>query len=91
MESWIDLGFEEDAIAEAADRTITNTGGLKWKYMDTILRSWHGKGLHTMEEIEKGDAPKASRGTRTAAAVPAQDDAKTLAQLTRLREKMKQG
>lgn len=91
IEGWIELGFGEEAIAEAADRTVTNTGGLKWKYMDTILRSWHGKGLHTMEEIEKGDLPKSSRGAKTAAAVPARDDAKALAQLTRLREKMKQG
>ena len=93
MESWIDLGFAEDAIAEAADRTITNTGALKWKYMDSILRSWHGKGLHTPEEIEKGDPLKSAPRTARPAgdAVPVRDDAKMLAQLTRLREKMKQG
>ena len=92
IESWIDLGFEEDAIAEAADRTITNTGGLKWKYMDSILRSWHGKGLHTIGEIETGDAPKsAPRAAQPAAAASATDDAKMLAQLSKLREKMNQG
>ncbi len=93
IESWIELGFGEEAVAMAADRTITNTGGLKWKYMDSIVRSWHGMGLHTPEEIEKGDkkpARPAKAARQPAAAMPTQDDVKMLEQLDRLREKMKQ-
>ncbi len=87
--SWLELGFGEEAIAIAIDRTITNTNGLKWKYADSIVRSWHRMGLHTPEEIEAGDKPsKASR--RAAVTAPTRDDSKTLDQLNRLREKMKQ-
>ena len=43
--SWIDLGFGPEELALAADRTVTNTGALKWRYMDSIVNSWHKKGL----------------------------------------------
>ncbi len=72
INAWTDMGFDTGAIAEAYDRTVTKTGRLTWRYMDTILRSWHSKGLHTLQEIEKGDAPpkfqKPGRPTRAPAA-----------------------
>ena len=55
ISSWLDMGFEEDAIAIAYDRTVTNTGSLKWSYMNKIVQSWHEKKLHTPQEIEAGD------------------------------------
>jgi len=72
MDSWLGMGFSPEALAIAYDRTILGTGRLSWRYMDSIVRSWHGKGLHTPEEIEAGDvrasgAPPASRS----GAVPA--------------------
>ncbi len=57
INSWTDMGFTTGAIAEAYDRTVTKTGRLTWRYMDSILKSWHSKGLHTTEEIAGGDAP----------------------------------
>lgn len=53
--SWAKMGFGPQALAIAYDRTVTNTGSLKWAYMDKILRSWHEKKLHTAEEIKAGD------------------------------------
>ena len=58
LESWLDLGFGVEAIELAYDRTVTNTGQLKWAYMDSIIRSWHDKGLRTPEEIELKDSPR---------------------------------
>ena len=58
IEGWFALGFGVEAIELAYDRTVTNTGSLKWSYMDKIIRSWHEKGLFTPEEIEQGDAPR---------------------------------
>ncbi len=55
LSAWLDMGFEEDALAIGYDRTITNTGALKWSYMNKIMQSWHEKGLHSAEEIESGD------------------------------------
>ena len=37
------------------DRTVTNTGALKWSYMNKIMQSWHENGLHSAAEIESGD------------------------------------
>jgi hypothetical protein len=56
IESWINMGFDAEALALAYDRTVVKTGRLQWKYMDSIVRSWHGKGLHTPREIAEGDA-----------------------------------
>ena len=39
----------------AYDRTVTQTGALKWPYMNKIIQSWHSKGLHTPEEIREKD------------------------------------
>ena len=58
LEDWLSLGFTPEVIELAYDRTVTNTGSLKWNYMDSIIRSWHEKGLHTREEIELKDAPR---------------------------------
>lgn len=55
IESWLDMGFGPEALALAYDRTVLGTGKLAWRYMDKILSSWHGKGLHGVEEILSGD------------------------------------
>ena len=53
--AWLEMGFQEDAIAMAYERTCLNTGGLNWKYMNTILQRWHEAGLHTAEAVRSGD------------------------------------
>jgi DnaD/phage-associated family protein len=55
LSSWLDMSFGPDALAIAYDRTVTNTGSLKWQYMNKILLSWHEKGLRTAAEIEEKD------------------------------------
>lgn len=52
---WLELGYAEDALQEAYDRTVLKTGRLTWKYMDTIVRSWHEKGLISLSDIKAGD------------------------------------
>lgn len=64
--AWLEMGFGEDAIAEAYDRTVTNTGALKWSYMDKIVCTWHSKGLHTAAQIEEKD-PRRTRSTQPSA------------------------
>ena len=49
------MGFEEDVISMAYERTCLNTGGLNWAYMNKILQRWHEAGLHTAEEVRTGD------------------------------------
>ena len=64
MDSWVEMGFSPEAVAMAYDRTVIKTGKLTWRYMDSILKSWHQKGLKTPEEIEAGDSPKFKRAER---------------------------
>ena len=61
VESWLALGFDAEAVAIAYDRTVSRTGRLAWKYMDSILRSWSQKGLMTPEAIESGDPMQRSK------------------------------
>ena len=53
--SWLEMGFGEDLIEMAYDRTVTNTGGLKWSYMNSILKSWYEKGLFTPADVREKD------------------------------------
>ena len=61
-QSWLDMGFDEDAISMAYERTCLNTGGLNWAYMNKILARWHGTGLHTGEQIRMGDKKPVPKG-----------------------------
>lgn len=53
--SWLDMGFGRDEIKLALEKTILNTGALKWPYMNSILKSWHEQGLHDVQRIEQLD------------------------------------
>ncbi len=55
IESWITRGFSPGAIELAYDRTVLKTGKLAWSYMDSIIGSWHSKGLYTADEIQAKD------------------------------------
>ncbi len=65
LDAWAQMGFDRDAVAIAYDRTVVKTGRLTWRYMDSILQSWHSKGLHTAKEIEAGDAPAQIRAPKS--------------------------
>lgn len=55
VSSWLDMGFTEESIAIAYDRTIIATGSLRWNYMRKILLNWHEHGLHSAKDIEEKD------------------------------------
>lgn len=56
IHAWVDMGFDDEAIALAYERTVLKKGGMNWPYMNSILRSWHQKGLHDLAAIEAGDS-----------------------------------
>lgn len=92
FEDWLSRGFPVESLVIAADRTVTNTGGLKWKYMDSIIQSWDRMKLYTPEQIEEGDKkPSRRQPNRSAAPETERDDAKAMEQIKRLRERMKNG
>ena len=88
IESWIGMGFDCEAARLCYERTLDQIHTLSFQYMDRIFLSWHGKGLHTTEQIEKGDTAKRGRAAaRTEAAqshsrMPAPDETDRLIRLT---------
>ena len=60
--SWLDMGFGKEAVMLAYDKTVAKKGELAWPYMNRILENWHGMGLHTLPEIQAGDAPPGRKG-----------------------------
>lgn len=54
--AWVDLGFDDETICLAYERTVLKKGSLNWAYMNSILKSWHQKGLHTVEQVESSDS-----------------------------------
>ena len=53
--SWLDMGFDDEAISMAYERTCLNTGGLSWAYMNKILQRWNEAGLRTAEDVRNRD------------------------------------
>lgn len=66
INQWLEMGFDEETIGLAYERSCINTGGLAWPYMHKILTSWHGQGLRTVQQIQSGDrkqtVPKGASG-----------------------------
>lgn len=66
IKEWLEMGFDEETIGIAYERSCLNTGGLAWPYMNKILKSWHGQGLHTAQQVLTGDrkpaVPKGAAG-----------------------------
>ena len=86
IEEWLELGFSPEAIEIAYDRTVTNTGSLKWRYMDSIIRSWDAKGIHTPKEIERLDRRPGEKRGRSAE--PSGSSQADLARMEKLLEKL---
>lgn len=64
VDGWLKMGFELDAIELAYDKTIINTGKLAFPYMDTILKKWDAKGIHTAKQAQEKDKRGGSGGTQ---------------------------
>ena len=57
MAGWVDMGFDNDTIRLAYEKTVFQKGSLNWAYLNSILKSWHAAGLHTVDEVKAGDRP----------------------------------
>ena len=61
-ESWLEMGFADDAISLAYERTCLNTGALNWAYMNKILQRWSEQGLRTAADVQNGDRKSVPKG-----------------------------
>lgn len=65
-QKWLDMGFQDDLLSMAYERTCLNTGGLNWAYMNKILQRWQEQGFTTAGDVQSGDrkpsVPKGASG-----------------------------
>lgn len=58
---WVsELSMSEPMIRNAYERTVANTGKISMPYMNTILKSWHSKGIKTASQIVEKENPAQS-------------------------------
>jgi len=90
IEKWAELPLDDAAIYTAYDRTVVNTGALKWNYMDRILTNWAAEGGMPAERRSEGGNPPQNRNRRPSS--PSRDNPERAAdaeRLKRLREREK--
>ena len=96
--AWDSMGFDNEAIRMAYEKTVLKKQSMDWSYMNGILRRWHEKGLHTAAAVRTGDrdprplqAGVPRRGpVPPPAAVQEQQAREDMERLRRMMEQMKQ-
>lgn len=93
--AWDDMGFADDAIRMAYEKTVLKKQSMDWGYMNGILRRWHQKGLHTAAAIQAGDRdPRPIRAGGQTGRPPTADQEQRarddMDRIRRLMEQMKQ-
>ena len=63
LSGWLDMGFKSAEIQEAYDRTVLSTGGMNWKYMNSIIKRWNEQGLKNLRDIRAADELRAAGKT----------------------------
>jgi DnaD/phage-associated family protein len=89
IEGWIALGYTPDVIETAYEKTLLKTGRLAWSYIDSIIGSWHEKGLHTADEIKAKDGRSATP-RKPAAKRPVMSPQEDLADIERMKKYLKE-
>lgn len=90
--AWDDMGFDDEAIRMAYEKTVLKKQSMDWGYMNGILRRWHEKGLHTAAAVRAGDRdPRPVRaGGQPIPPVPAQEEQRAREDMERMRRLMEQ-
>lgn len=86
LAAWVDWGFPDESIVMAYERTLLKKQAMSWPYMNSILKSWHAKGLHTPREIRGGDGVPAAKGTLAPAQRESQRSRRIAEDLARLKQ-----
>lgn len=92
--AWDEMGFDDEALRAAYERTIMKKQSLDWSYMNGILRRWHEKGLHTLAAIQAGDRdPRPIQAAPAASPNPgaaSREDQRAREDMERIRRLMEQ-
>lgn len=90
--AWDDMGFDDETIRMAYEKTVLKKQSMDWGYMNGILRRWHEKGLHTAAAVRAGDRdPRPVRaGGAARQPVPVQEEQRAREDMDRMRRLMEQ-
>ena len=91
--AWDGMGFDDEALRMAYERTVLKKQSMDWGYMNGILRRWHEKGLHTAAAVRTGDRdprPVRAGGVQKAAPPPADQERRAREDMERMRRLMEQ-
>lgn len=56
LEKWLSrYGMNVELIQEACKISVMRINECNFKYIDTILNDWHGKGINSVEELQKSE------------------------------------
>lgn len=91
--AWDDMGFDDESIRMAYERTVLKKQAMDWRYMNAILRRWHEKGLHTAAAITAGDhdaRPRAGMPQPQSLPETPKNQPDDMQRMRRLLEQMKQ-
>lgn len=90
--AWDDMGFDDEALRMAYEKTVIKKQSMDWSYMNGILRRWHEKRLHTAAAVraeDRGPRP-VQAGGQTARPLPAAEEQRTREDMDRMRRMMEQ-
>ena len=90
--AWDDMGFDNETIRMAYEKTVLKKQSMDWSYMNGILRRWHSQGLHTAAAIRAGDhEPRPIQaGGQPARPQPAAQEQRAREDMDRMRRLMEQ-
>lgn len=63
INSWLEMGFNLPEIELAYEKTVLNTGSLKWQYMNSIVKKWNKNGFHNIDEIMSHEKCRSSKSS----------------------------
>ena len=89
MAAITDMGFADEVLRLAYEKTVYKKQKMDWDYMNGILCGWHRKNLHTLAEVEAGDRqrrPAAQPAMQGRPAAPGEADQRVREDLERMRE-----
>ena len=55
--AWVEMGFSDELIRLAWERTVYRKGQMNWPYMNKILLAWKQSGWTTPEQVLAGEKP----------------------------------
>ena len=90
ISAWDEMGFDNETIRMAYEKTVMKKQSMDWGYMNGILRRWHEKGLHTAAAVQAGDRdPRPVRAGSVPQSTP-QEEQRAREDMDRMRRLMEQ-